>query len=48
MIPFPYGQLGLSAFPYDVLEKIQSALHEIAQAQLEIQKVQALSGDITN
>ena len=32
----------------EVLEKIQSALHDIAQAQLEIQKVQALSGDITN
>ena len=32
----------------EVLEKIQSALHDIAQAQLEIQKVQALTGDITN
>ena len=31
-----------------VLDKIQSALHDIAQAQLEIQKVQALSGDVTN
>ena len=31
-----------------VLEKIQSALHDIAQAQLEIQKVQALTEDISN
>ena len=31
-----------------VLKKIQADLHDIAQAQLEIQKVQALTEDVTN